>query len=497
MELGTATSLGRSARSESPVPRPKAGPPDGTSRVPRVFDSADVPVDPEVLDVLSRGVGAVDLAARPVVLPDFHHKHDMEMPSSIAVATQGTIRPAFTSASVNCGMALMSFDSAPPDEVAVAGFFTAVAERYPHPPRWTRELSQADVLRAATDGAAFGVERFDLPADSLERVEECGRIDLEPFGGAARLRKELRGLPFQAARFRFGSIGPSNHFVELQVVEDILDKDAAEVLGVSRGQLTLQFHAGGGLLTGQVGRLFARRKKINRGLAMEMAIQRPLTHLATVRSAAQLRERLSYYFRNGCPAIPLDGDEGTRVMLATAAAMNYGFAFRCATYGTLASLAAQHLGARTTNLVVDSPHNSIYQEQVAGSPALVHRHNSCRAFPAELMTPGTAFARTGQAVLVPGMHYTSSYLCTADDGAVESLYSACHGAGTVIDGYARTGRSQPHPDHHTTRRYRYGRSEAELVPHLDDSGVDAALAILTGHRIVRPVARMRPLAVLN
>ena len=464
---------------------------------PRVFDSVDVPADPEVLQTLVRGVAAVDLAAPPVVLPDFHHKHDMEMPSSIAGATSGTIRPAFTSASVNCGMALMALDTDPPDQRAVARLFGAVATRYPYPPNWRRELTVSDVLRAASEGTAFGVDRYGLEPQALTHVEEGGRLDLDRYGGTARLRRELPGLSFQASRFRFGTIGPSNHFVELQVVEEIHDPVAAAALGVAKGQLTLQYHAGGGMLTGQVGRLFARRRKINGPMALEMAVQRPLAHLATARSREQLRQRLSYYFRSGCPAIPLDGDEGERVMLATSAAMNYGFAFRAATYGTLSTLLTQHLGTRGTRLVVDSPHNSIYEEEVGGQRALVHRHNSCRAYPADRMPPGTAFGTVGQAVLVPGMHYTSSYLCVASTGAEQSLYSACHGAGTVIDQFARAGRSTVHDEGHVTYRYRYGRDEPELVPHLDDRGVDAALAILVRHDLVRPVARMRPLAVLN
>ncbi len=464
---------------------------------PRVFDSVDVPADARVLETLARGVDAVDLAAAPVVLPDFHHKHDMEMPSSIAVATVGTIRPAFTSASVNCGMALMALDTDVPDRAAVASFFDAVATRYPHPPSWRRELTTADVLRAADEGAAFGVDRYGLEPDSLTRVEEGGRLDLDRYGGLARLRRELPGLSFQASRFRFGTIGPSNHFVELQVVEEVLDHGAASTLGVAEGQLTLQFHAGGGMLTGQVGRLFARRRKINGPMALEMAVQRPLTHLATARSREQLRRRLGYYFRSGCPAIPLHGDEGDRVMLATAAAMNYGFAFRAATYGSLSRLGAQHLGARATRLVVDSPHNSIYEEEVDGATALVHRHNSCRAFPAHKMPAGTPFGSVGQAVLVPGMHFTSSYLCVASEGAQQSLYSACHGAGTVIEQFARAGLSGPHEAGHVTDRFRYGTAEPEPVRHLDDRGLDAALAILVRHDLVRPVARMRPLAVLN
>ncbi len=464
---------------------------------PRVFDSIDTPADPQALEALARGVAAADLAAAPVVLPDFHHKHDMEMPSSIAVATRGTIRPAFTSASVNCGMALMALDTDVPDPTAVAAFFAAVATRFPYPPGWRRDLSFADVLRAADEGAEFGVDRYGLDQDALSRVEEGGRIHLGRYGGADRLRRELPRLAFQASRFRFGTIGPSNHFVELQVVEQVLDAPAAKVLGVAEGQLTLQYHAGGGMLTGQVGRLFARRQKINGPMALEMAVQRPLAHLATARSREQLRLRLLYYFRSGCPAIPLDGDEGERVMLATAAAMNYGFAFRAATYGGLARLCSAHLGARSTSLVVDSPHNSIYEEDVDGTTALVHRHNSCRAYPAHMMPVGTAFGSVGQAVLVPGLHYTSSYLCVASAGAHEGLYSACHGAGTVIQQYARAGLSEPLGTGQLTQRYRYGQDEPEPVPHLDDRGVDAALSVLVRHDLVRPVARMRPLAVLN
>jgi RNA-splicing ligase RtcB len=466
-------------------------------RIPRVFDSAEVPADPAVLALFERGVSAVDLASRPVVLPDFHHKHDMEMPSSIAVATTGTIRPAFTSASVNCGMALLALDADRPDDEAISRFYKAVAERYPHPPSWRRDLSVDDVVRAATEGAAFGVERYDLEESALERIEEGGRLDLDPYGGVGRLRRELPRLSFQASRFRFGTIGPSNHFVEVQVVDEICDQDAARALGVAEGQLTIQFHAGGGLLTGQVGRLFARRKKISRPLAMEMAVVRVLAHLLSVRSMAQLRQRLDYYFTDGCPAVGLDGPEGSRVMLANAAAMNYGFAFRAATYGTLARLASNAFGARVVRLVVDSPHNSIYPETVDSRAAIVHRHNSCRAYPAEMMPAGTVFGSVGQAVLVPGMHYTSSYLCAASAGARNSLYSACHGAGTVIDRAAREGWSDLDEQGRRTLRFRYGVAEPESVPHLDDHGINAALGILTRHDLVRPVARLRPLAVLN
>jgi RNA-splicing ligase RtcB len=470
-------------------------------RGPRVFDGPQLPADPAVLAELAAQVGDADLAAPPVVLPDFHHKSNMELPSSVAVATLGSVRPTLTSASVNCGMALLALDCDRPGEAGIVEFYRRVRERYPYPARNLRELSAREVRRAAVEGATFAAERYGVDADELSRVEEFGRIDLERYGGGARLAAELPTLAFQLARLRFGTVGPSNHFIELQRVEEVFDAAVAARLGVRAGQLTLQFHAGGGVLTGEIGALFGRRKHYPRQLRMAMSVQKPLYHLATARSYAQLRERLALYFGAGCPPVDRHGVEGQRLMLANAAAMNYGFAFRVATYAALKKIAADVFGGTGGRLVVDSPHNSIYEEPVPGLPpgetAVVHRHNACRAYPAELAPPGTVFAETGQAVLLPGTCRTSSYLAVAGPKAGDSLHSACHGAGTLVADFAEKGLSGSHPDGHRTLRFRYDDAAPASVSHFDDNGVNAALSVLVDNGLVRPVARLRPFAVLN
>jgi tRNA-splicing ligase RtcB (3'-phosphate/5'-hydroxy nucleic acid ligase) len=462
-----------------------------------VFDSADLPADPDVLNALDMGTVGVDLAAPPVVLPDFHHKRNMEMPSSIAVATQGTIRPTFTSSSVNCGMALIALDCDRPAEAAIESFYTMVKKRYPYPTKGQRDLTYGEVISAATQGGEFAVDRFGVDEAELERVEEGGRLDLERWGGAGRLRKEIPALTWQLARLRFGTIGPSNHFVELQQVEEVIDHEAAALLGIAEGQLTLQYHAGGGVLTGEIGHLFQRRKDTARVMRAAMAVEKPLYHLASARSMEQLRTRMRLFFGKAAEPVDLDSEEGQRLMLANAAAMNYGYAFRMTTYAALERLAVKAFGGERGRLVVDSPHNSIYEEQVGGSPAVVHRHNSCRAYPGALMPAGTTFATTGQAVLLPGTHRTSSYLAVAGDRSQASLHSACHGAGTVIDQFERAGTSQLDRYGRYTRRFRYTDDAPTRAEHLDDNGVNAAMSVLTGHGIVKPVARMRPFAVLH
>ena len=451
----------------------------------RVFDDDRLlPVDARSLASLGRQVGAgADLAAPPVVLPDFHHKSKMELPSSVAVATNGTVRPDLTGSSVNCGMALVALDCDLPHDRAVDAFMRAVREHYPYPTRGRRDLTASEVVRAAADGAHFGVERWDAPPEDLERIEEHGRLDLERYGGIDRLVKELPGFALQLSRYRFGTVGPSNHFVELQRVEEVLDPERATALGVAEGQLTLQYHGGGGVLAGELGRLFFRRKDYPRQIKAVNAALKPWFHLRTARSYAQLRQRLHLYFTDGCEPLALDSDEGQRLMLANAAAMNYGFAFRIATYATLRRLAAECFGGATGRLVVDSPHNSIYEEDVAGTDAVVHRHNSCRAFPAERMRPGTTFASTGQAVLLPGTHRTSSYLAVAGPRAEASLHSACHGAGTVVSQLVDRGLSSTDP---------LGRQHASLPVRRRGAGPGGALRRRRGRRGAARARAQRP-----
>lgn len=470
-------------------------------REPRVFESEDLPASRKVLAQLRKGTDDADLAARPVVLPDFHHKKKLEMPSSIAVATRGTIRPQLTSGSVNCGMALIALDTGladgeQPDPKAIAKFFRGMKERYPYPTGGRRDITYKECLRVAAEGADFAQERWGVDDGDLERIEEHGRIDLDRYGGVKALQKTVPALAFQLARLRFGTVGPSNHFVELQQVEEIYDHERAEKLGVKQGQICINFHAGGGVLTGEIGRMFGRRKDFPTHLKMAEAVLKPWSHLTTTNPAV-LKERWRLYFAGACPPVDLDSAEGRRMMLANAAAMNYGFAFRMATYGALRQLAVEAFGGRRGKLIVDSPHNSVYEEEVDGETAVVHRHNSCRAYGADRMRPGTTFAETGQAALIPGTHQTSSYLAVAGDHAADSLYSACHGAGTVIKQFAAEGRSGAHPDRHSTLRFRYATDQTETAEHYDDQGVDAALGILKSHQLVAPVARMRPFAVLH
>jgi tRNA-splicing ligase RtcB len=463
----------------------------------RVFESVAAPADRETLAELVADLRDVDLAAPPVVLPDFHHKRNMETPSSVAIATRDTIRPTLTSSSLNCGMALLALDLERPRDDEIEQFYREVKARFPFPRSNRRELTADDVVQCAVEGGDFATERFGVDPGELERVEERGRVDISRYGDADRIRRQLPRMVVELSRLRFGSIGPSNHFIEMQEVEEVFAPDVAAKLGVARGQVTVQYHGGGGVLTGELGHLFGRRRDFPRPLRVQMAIQKPLHHLASASSLEQLRRRLDLYFTKGCPPVPHASDEGERLLLANAFAMNYGFAFRLATYAWLREFATRAYGPSAMRLVVDSPHNSIYEEEVDGRPAVVHRHNAARAFTADRLAAQPTFAQTGQAILLPGTHRTSSYLCVAAPGAHRTLHSACHGAGTVVKDFVERGVSGPDPRGRATLRFRYSDAAPTREPHHDDRGIDEAVRILVEHDVLKPVARLRPFAVLN
>ena len=463
----------------------------------RVFDSANSPADPVALAALREGVANVDLAAPAAALPDFHFKGDKEMPSSIAVATQDTIRPTFTSASLNCGMALIALDLERPRPAAIRDFYNRVRERYPYPPTYRRDLTPDEVVRCAADGARFAAQRFDVDPAELGQVEEGGHIDLEPYGGRERVRRELPWSVVQLSRIRFGTIGPSNHFIEFQEVEEVLDSEAADLLGLERGQVTLQYHGGGGSLPGELGLLFGRRKRYPRPVRIQMAVQKPLYHFGRARSIEQFKLRKALYFSTDFPPVERSGPEGERLMLANGMAMNYGFAFRLSAYASLCAIVRESFGAAGSRLVVDSPHNSIYEEWVDGGTAIVHRHNACRVYPPSATPDHPIFRKIGRPLLVPGTDRTSSYVCVPGDEAHRSLYSAPHGAGKNVERFLGGGLSGPSPSGGVTLGFDYSGAGPIEVPHLDDRGVDDVVDVLADHGIASPVVRLRPLAVLS
>src|SRR5438309_1258862 len=87
-------------------------------------------------------------------------------------------------------------------------------------------------VTAAIRGAASAVEPGHGAAEDLARIESEGRL-----GGADPERVSVRAR--ERGRRQLGTLGSGNHFLEVQVVDEIHDAGAAARLGLAVGQVTL------------------------------------------------------------------------------------------------------------------------------------------------------------------------------------------------------------------------------------------------------------------
>ena len=89
-------------------------------------------------------------------------------------------------------------------------------------------FSEAEERRIVAEGCGWIVRKgFGRPED-LEHTESGGCIEGRRSGRRQRPRAYERG------RGQVGTLGSGNHFIEVQVVDEIYDADAARVFGLDR-----------------------------------------------------------------------------------------------------------------------------------------------------------------------------------------------------------------------------------------------------------------------
>ena len=178
----------------------------------------------------------------------------------------------------------------------------------------------------------------------------------------------------------------------------MLDAEAARCSASRPGRSPCSTTAAAARCPAQLGVLFGARKRYTRPLRVQMAIQKPLYHLARSRSlggAAITRRRST----SRAARLPIERDsvEGERLMLATVMAMNYGFAFRlCDLRDVDARLARRRWARRGRGWSSTRRITRSTRSRSAAERAIVHRHNAARAYPglAHGAPPGV---RTGSA----------------------------------------------------------------------------------------------------
>jgi tRNA-splicing ligase RtcB (3'-phosphate/5'-hydroxy nucleic acid ligase) len=341
-------------------------------------------------------------------------------------------------------------------------------------------LSHKELEQVLEEGSGWAKKAGYATEDDLQRTESRGRL---PQASAAAVpdRARERGLP------QMGSLGSGNHFLEIDVVDEIYDADAAEAFGLYQNQVVVQIHCG------------------SRGLGHEVCSY----YLRELQDAPR-RYGITIPDRE-LAAAPFNSKEGQRYMAAMAAAANYAFANRQVLAHLVRLAFEQVLAGKVQgwqlHQVYDVAHNvaKVEEHEVDGRKRslVVHRKGATRAFPAGHPDLPAVFQAVGQPVLVPGSMGTASYVLAGAPAGLELTFgSSCHGAGRTMSRKAATREIRGEQVRSELERQGVSvraqsmRGLAEEAP-LAYKDVDLVVDSVVGAGIAIKVARVRPVGVVK
>jgi tRNA-splicing ligase RtcB len=423
------------------------------------------------LDQLANGATLPGIVKAALAMPDIHQGYGLPVGGVVATdAERGVVSPGAIGFDINCGVRLLRTGL----EAATAGprLSTLVDALYAAIPTGVGSegrvpLSPRELRQVMAEGAAWAVGQGWGDAADVERLESDGRI-------AGADPEQVSEHALGRGRRQLGTLGSGNHFLEVQVVDEIYDAAAAARLGVWAGQLTVMIHTGSRGLGHQVCTDYLR-----------------LTERALKRYGIAVPDR-----QLACA--PVDSEEAQTYLGAMRAAANFAFANRQLLTHWAREVFLRVFGLSPRDLamavVYDVAHNIAKEEEheVEGRRRrlLVHRKGATRAFP-------------GQPVLVPGDMGRYSFVLLGTEAAMrETFGSTCHGAGRVMSRTAAVkaarGRSIARELEARGVLARATGRDA-LAEEMPEAYKDVKDVVDVVHRfgISTRVARLRPLAVIK
>jgi tRNA-splicing ligase RtcB len=419
-----------------------------------------------------------------LAMPDIHQGYGF--PIGGVVATEmphGVISPGGVGYDINCGVRLLGTNL---EQEEIEPYLDDLVDSLYHNcpsgvgQKGHLRLSKKELEELVVDGSRWALRKGYARREDVERTEEQGQLSgADPSQVSNRAKQ--RGMP------QVGTLGAGNHFIEVDVIDQIYDDEAARAMGLRRGAITVQIHCGSRGFGHQICDDYVKRLQ---PALNKYGIQLPDRQLVCA---------------------PMDSPEGQAYFGAMACGANYAFANRqvLTHYVRLSfeQTMAGHVEDWDVFQVYDIAHNmaKIETHDIDGEKKrlCVHRKGATRAFGPGFEGLPIEYQDIGQPVLVPGSMGTMSFvLVGTEDSMAHTFGSTCHGAGRTMS------RSKAKKMVHGGKlkdelgregiRVRAGslRGLAEEAP-VAYKEVDNVVEVVHGAGIARKVARLRPLAVIK
>lgn len=435
-------------------------------------------------------IQAINVACLPglvghvAVMPDVHQGYGMPIGGVMASRLpDGIISPGAVGYDINCGVRVLA--SQIEYRSALPYLSDLASTLYRNCPSGVGRggsipLSIEEFERLCNQGARWTLEREYATEEDLARTEEFGCLE-----GADPTKVSHRAK--QRAKDQLGTLGAGNHFLEVDVVEEVVDPEAAAVMGIHKGCLAVQIHCG------------------SRGFGHQICTDYVQDfQWAVINYGIKLPDR-------ELVCAPLNSPEGEAYLAAMKAAANYAFANRQVladrTRRSFKEVFGSQVGEQLLRQVYDIAHNmgKIETHRIKGEeiPVCVHRKGATRAFGPRAEGLPPEYRSLGQPVLVPGSMGTESWILLGTEANEElSFGSSCHGAGRVMS--RRQAKRTIKGDRLRSELEKEGINiRAGSMPGLAEEApqaykdVSRVVETVSKAGIARKVARLRPVAVIK
>lgn len=420
-----------------------------------------------------------------LAMPDIHWGYGFPIGGVAAMSyNEGVVSPGGVGYDINCGVRVLrtdlSFDeiSGKIDEL-VNVLFNSVPTGVGS--KGALLLDDNEILEVMEQGSRWAVDHGYGWDEDIEVTEEHGRLKMADCNAVSK-KAINRGKP------QLGTLGSGNHFLEIQVVDEIYNPGAASVFGINNtGQITVMIHSG------------------SRGLGYQIC-----DDYLSIMQDAMKKYNIPVPDRQLACA-PAASPEGQKYLSAMACAANYAWANRQVmahwtreAFRKVLRKSPQKLGMKQ---IYDVAHNiaKIEEHDIDGTKvkAVVHRKGATRAFGPSHPDIPEAYRSVGQPVLVPGDMGRYSYLLAGTDEAMQMTFgSSCHGAGRALSRKAAmAGASGESISKQLANKgiIVKAASRGTLAEEAPSAYKDVSDVVQTVHdaRIARKVVRVRPIGVIK
>lgn len=266
-------------------------------------------------------------------------------------------------------------------------------------------LNNKEIDSVLLKGVNWAIEKGYGSSLDKELCENSGMIEN---ADSSKISGKAKGRGMN----QLGTLGAGNHFLEIQEVEEIYDKEIAKTFGINQvGQIGVMIHSG------------------SRGVGHQVASDY-LKKMEEFYGIKHLPDRELAY-------APINSELGKDYLSAMAGAANFGFVNRHLIMCKVRDSFSKFFAKSKLNLVYDIAHNiaKFEDHEINGKKmkVLVHRKGATRSFgPGNIDIPAK-YKKTGSPIFIPGSMGTYSYVLAGTKKAEKiSLGSTAHGAGRIL-----------------------------------------------------------------